>query len=148
MTRLRKFIKLSASDRRLLLEAAILHGMARFALLALPFRWVASILGRNMQETPGAGDQKHQEVAERISWAVHVAGRLAPWKSTCLTEAIAAKFALRRRRIPSTLYLGAGRDENQKICYHAWLRSGDRIIAGGPLDKSYIVVATFAEQGK
>jgi hypothetical protein len=148
MTRLRKFLRLSASDRRLLVEAALFHGMARFALIALPFRWVASILGQNMEETPGTVDPGHKEVAERVSWAVNVAGRHAPWKSTCLTEAIAAKLALRRRRIPSTLYLGAGRDENQKICYHAWLRSGDNIVAGGPIDKSYIVVATFAEQGK
>jgi hypothetical protein len=148
MTRLLKFIRLSASDRRLLVEATIFHGMARFALLALPFRWVASILGQNMGETPETGDPGHKEVAERVSWAVHVASRLAPWKSTCLTEAIAAKLTLGRRRIPSTLYLGAGRDENQKICYHAWLRSGDSIVAGGPMDKSYIVVATFAEQGK
>ena len=148
MTRLRKFLRLSASDRRLLVEAALFQGMARFALLALPFRWVASILGPNTGETPETVDQEHKEVAERVSWAVHVAGRLAPWKSTCLTEAIAAKLALRRRGIPSTLYLGAGRDENQKICYHAWLKSGDNIVAGGPLDKSYIVVATFAEEGK
>ena len=148
MTRLRKFIRLSASDRTLLVEATILHGMARFALLALPFRWVASILGQNLEVTPETTDQRHDEVAERVSWAVHVAGRLAPWKSTCLTEAMAAKLALRRRRIPSTLYLGAGKDENQQICYHAWLRSGDNIVAGGPLDKFYTVVATFAEQGK
>jgi hypothetical protein len=148
MTRLSKFLRLSASDQRLLVEAALFHGMSRLALLALPFRWVASILGQNMQQTSRTVDPGHKEVAERVSWAVHVAGRLAPWKSTCLTEAIAAKLALRRRGIPSTLYLGAGRDENQKICYHAWLRSGDNIVAGGPLDKSYIVVATFAEQGK
>ena len=148
MTRLRKFLKLSASDRRLLVETALFHGMARFALLALPFRWVASILGKNTEETLGTIDRGHEEVAERVSWAVHVASRLAPWKSTCLTETIAAKLALRRRGITSTLYLGAGRDENQKICYHAWLKSGDNIVAGGPLDKSYIVVATFAEQEK
>ena len=51
MTRLRKFLRLSASDQRLLVEAALFHGMARLALLALPFRWVASILGQNMEET-------------------------------------------------------------------------------------------------
>jgi hypothetical protein len=148
MTRLRKFLRLPASDRRLLMEAALFDGMARFALLALPFRWIASILGPNTGETPETADQEHKEVPERVSWAVHLAGRLAPWKSTCLTEAIAAKLALRRRKIPSTLYLGAGRDENQKICYHAWLKSGDSIVAGGPLDNSYTVVATFAEQAK
>lgn len=101
-----------------------------------------------MEETPETIEPRHREVAERVSWAVNVAGRHAPWKSTCLIEAVAAKLALRRRGIPSTLYLGAGRDENQKICYHAWVRIGENIVAGGPINKSYVVVATFAEQGK
>jgi len=146
MTRLRKFLRLSASDRRLLVEAALVHGLARLGLLVLPFRWIAPRLGQHMEETPEASEPEHNELSERVCWAVHVASRHVLWKSTCLTEAITAKLVLRRRGIPSTLYFGAGRDENQTICYHAWLRSGDSVVAGGPIEKNFAVVATFAEK--
>ncbi len=148
MKRLDKFISLSASERRLLLEAVIDHCLARVAILVLPFRWIGPILGRHMGESPDTVEPEQNEVGERVRWAVNAVARRVPWKSTCLVESIAAKLMLRRRGIPCTLYLGAARDDSRQICYHAWVRSGDSIVAGGPIEKSYKVVSTFGEPGK
>jgi hypothetical protein len=148
MTRLRKFLSLPAPDKKLFTEACAVHGLARFGLLVLPFKWIAPILGKPTQETSAVSQPEENDLSERVRWAVNAAGRHGPWKSTCLIEAITAKLMLRRRGIPSTLYLGAGRDENRKICYHAWLRSGGSVVAGGPIDKAYTVLTTFTEPGK
>ncbi|MFC1835142.1 lasso peptide biosynthesis B2 protein [Thermodesulfobacteriota bacterium] len=148
MTRLYKFFRLSSLDRRLLLEATIVNGLVRLALLALPFRFILRILGRLMEQTTDTVNHGHSETVERVCWAVRIAGRHAPWKSTCLIEALSAKLMLRHRGAPSTLYFGVARDENQEICYHAWLRSGAGVVVGGPMDKSYSVLAAFGEQGK
>ena len=49
---------------------------------------------------------------------------------------------LRRRGIPSTLYLGMTRDP---VAAHAWLRVGDTNVTGGRDVERYAVVASFAD---
>lgn len=130
------------------METGMVSALVRFALLVFPFRWIAPLLGKQTQEASQCRSPQPDHERERIAWAVDVAGRYLPWNSTCLSQAITAKMLLRRRGIPSTLYLGAGRDEQDKICYHAWLRSGDSVVAGGPIEKTYTILATFSEHGK
>ena len=60
----------------------------------------------------------------------------------CLPQAVGAQRMLRRRGIPSTLYLGinpaAGYDA------HAWVRVGNLIVTGGPRPDQFAVVSSFA----
>lgn len=51
---------------------------------------------------------------------------------------------LRRRQIPSTLYLGVAKKEDGDLNAHAWLRTGDAIILGGGGLERFSVVSTFA----
>ena len=84
--------------------------------------------------------------AQIIGWAVRAMARRTPWESACLVRAVAAKRMLRRRGIPSTLYLGLARDESRELEAHAWLRCGSHLLAGQPGHERYAVVSTFAEQ--
>ena len=145
MQRLGKFLSLSGSDRRLLVEAAIWLGVARLIVLLVPFRWITPFLGMHMAESPDTQKQVQKQFAVRVSWAIWTASRHMPWKCKCLVQAMAGKCILKRRRIPSTLYLGLLKDENEKLKAHAWLRSGDTIAIGGREIDQYKVISTFAE---
>jgi hypothetical protein len=145
MSRLNKFIHLSGLERQLLVEAIVWLGLSRMAIM-MPFRWIAPCLGRQMATTPNTGHRhRHElELVRLISWAINTAGRHVPWDCKCLARAIAGKQMLRRRKIPSTLYLGLAKEENVGLKAHAWLKSGDIILTGHLEMPEYTVISTFA----
>jgi hypothetical protein len=49
---------------------------------------------------------------------------------------------LRRRSIPSTLYLGINPAEGYDA--HAWVRAGALIVTGGPRQDRFAIVSSFA----
>ena len=128
--RLHRLLRLSWAERLLLIEASFWLGLARLAILALPFRWIAPRLGRHVAGAAPAGAPGQADRLRRIAWAVTAASRHTPWKSACLAQAIAAKVMLRLRGLPSTLYLGVAKDGDGGLDAHAWLRSGDLILTG------------------
>ena len=145
MRSLGKFLRLSSSDRRLFVEAAIWLGIGRLAVLVVPFRRIAPFLGRHMAESPQTTESEHKEIAERISWVVQTASRHMPWECKCLTQAIACKSMLKRRGLRTTLYLGVAKGDEENLKAHAWLRTGDLIVTGARDIDRFIVVSTFAE---
>ncbi|MGD8781902.1 MAG: lasso peptide biosynthesis B2 protein [Ignavibacteria bacterium] len=52
------------------------------------------------------------------------------------------KLILKKRNIPSTLYLGVKKDDN-KMEAHAWLRIGDKIITGKNVSEDFTVISYF-----
>ena len=128
----------------LLLEAATFLGVARFAVLVLPFRWVIRASGESEADLDGDAGWRPAESVERVGWGVGVVARFTPWDSNCLAQALAAKRMLERRRIRSTLYLGVRKDDRGQLQAHAWLRWGDQLITGGRGHEDYAVVASFA----
>ena len=145
MRRLGKFLRLSSSDRLLFVEAVIWLGIARLAVLVMPFRWIAPFLGRHMAESPQTTESEQKEIAERISRVVQTVSRHMPWECKCLTQAIACKNMLKRRGLQTTLYLGVAKGGEGNLKAHAWLRSGDMIVTGARGMDQCAVVSTFAE---
>lgn len=148
MSRLNKFFALSAADRTFLLEAVFWLGLARLAILMLPFRWIAPLLGTNMAQTPPTAAAAPEDILDRISWALTTASRHLPWECKCLARAMAGKAMLRRRGLASTLYLGLAKDVDATLLAHAWLRCGNRIITGETEMAEFRTIATFAEEEK
>jgi hypothetical protein len=146
MNRLAKFMRCTSPDRRLLLEALILLCWARFLIRVVPFRWTAPHLGRPMAESSVDISEAELGLALRIAWAVQAVARNLPLGFVCLPQAVAAKWMLRRRRLPSTLYLGLQRKNELKLTAHAWLRVGDRIITGRAESLDHTAIVTFAEE--
>lgn len=142
MRRLSRLVRLSRPERALLLEAVAALTVAGVLLRLLRFSRLAPRLGRHMAESDPTEDQPKTARALQISWAVTAAARNLPWKPVCLPQAMAAQWMLRRRGIPSTLYLGvnpaAGLDA------HAWVRAGRVIVTGGPQPENFAVVSSFA----
>ena len=133
----------------LLLEALLALAAARGAVLALPFKWLTPLLGQQnaVVETVLSPEQATQ--ASRIAWAITAMASRTPWQSNCLAQALAATALLRRRHIPSTLYLGVAKsaERPEQLTAHAWVRCGDRNTTGGAGEQRFTVLTTFAGNG-
>lgn len=144
--RLRKFSQLRGRERGLFLEAFVLLGLARLAVLTLPCRWITGWMGAAGAETPSSVEPALSDLAAAISREVQRASRYTPWRSQCLPQAMAAKRMLRRRGHASTLYLGVARQGRSSLSAHAWLRCGTVILTGFAESRRHAPVAQFAER--
>ena len=141
-----KWRRRSGAERVLLMEAFVLLGFARLAVLTLPFRWLAVSLGRHMNESSIQISASNLHHARKIGQAVRSAANNTPWESACLAQTVAGQWMLKRRNIAGTLYLGVAKDETkqEKITAHAWLRCGDIILIGREGQRQFTVVAAFS----
>jgi len=143
------FSRRPLSDKWLFVQAYMLLGVFRLAINTLAFKRLAKRLGQHMEESSRElSDDDELQQSRRISWAIQRASCFTLWKSNCFPQAITAQYLLRRRGIPSTLYLGALLDDSSKLKEmkaHAWLRCGPRIVTGREGHRQFGVVATFAD---
>ena len=141
-----KWRRRSRVERLLLIEAFLLLGIARLAVLALPFKRLAVSLGRHMNEADAQISTTDLNRARQVGQAVRSAVNYTPWESVCLPQAVAAQWMLKRRHIAGTLYLGMAKDETrpEKLAAHAWLRCGGLILTGGAVHRQFTVVSTFS----
>ena len=143
---LRKLSACSMDDRWLLLQAAAWLGVLRAAILMLPFRQLARLMGLEQGDTSAAADPAQVAHAARIGWAVRTVAPRTPWQSACLAQALTGVLLLRRSGIPGTLYLGVAKEDSaaDALTAHAWLRCGDAILTGAAGRERYTVVAAFS----
>ncbi len=147
MSRLKKLLRLPLADKVLLLEALVLLALARAAVLLLPFRWVARLLGKQEAQTAVLEAAGRTADVRRVAVMVRRASKNVPWTSKCLDQALAAKVMLARRRISTTVYFGVNHDRQGRLAAHAWLRSGNLYVTGGAIRGRYTIINTFADEG-
>jgi hypothetical protein len=127
MTRLRKLLRLSRPERRLLLQATLVVASVRVGLWLLPLRTLRHALTRL---APSSALPPGPDPFERIAWAVTRASAHVPG-ATCLTQALAAQTLLERRGYRARLCIGFGRREDSRLQGHAWVESDGRVVLGG-----------------
>lgn len=130
MKRLRKFLRLSALERRLLAKAALLLVTIRVGLSALPFPTVRRLLAAAAR-TPVGLRKADPSYTGNVVWAVEAAGRRLPAARTCLTQALTTQLLLARREQPALVRIGVTRGEGGKFEAHAWVECGDEVVIGG-----------------
>lgn len=143
-SRTSKFLKLSWSEKILFIEAFLLTGIIRFAIVFVPFKKVAKVFGKINEESIEHVSDSDKLIINKIIWAVNVIGRHTPWESKCLVKALTGQIMLKNRKLDSTLYLGVAKDEENKLIAHAWLRCGADIITGDDVREKFTMVAKFA----
>ena len=128
------------------LEAFILLGVMRAAILLLHFRKITSLLGLKQGETSAlpAADPAVDPAA--IGWSIQAAAARTHWESACLAQALTGMVMLSRRGINATLYLGVARDENDPgaMAAHAWLRCGELILTGAGGVERFSAISSFS----
>jgi len=143
MALLAKYFKLSGEKKLVLLEALFYLLRAKLLLSLTPFRWVAERLKKSNLEPRPVFAPAEIQVAELVTWAVEAVARHAGLRLVCLPQAIAAKWMLQRRGLPTKLYIGVKNGEENKVAAHAWLTAGQLILTGKKEMEGHQVIAVF-----
>ncbi|MDQ8202352.1 lasso peptide biosynthesis B2 protein [Pelagicoccus sp. SDUM812003] len=127
-----------------------LSGVARLAILALPFRVVARFLGVSVgNRTPVLPATENQErAALRICRVGEIVSRNTPWESKCLVQALMNAFLLRCYGIPHVVFIGVGKSENLQdpLKAHAWLQVGQQVTAGRRGHREFTVLSAYVSE--
>ena len=127
---LRKFAGYSALERRLVVKAWFTLIAVRVLLWVAPYRWIEAHL-----MTPPSATAPSVSPAD-IARAVTRASKLVP-QATCLTQALAGGFLIRRAGSNAIIHFGVARgDAGFKA--HAWLESDGGILIGGSEAAAYL----------
>jgi hypothetical protein len=143
MRRLRKFLRLRAAERRLLITSTLLLCGVKVGLKLLPFQTLRRLLGKLSVSPSGSRDTREPCPVETVVWAVESAGRLVPRVSTCLTQALTAQLLLIHRGHPALIHIGAVRGEGGEFQAHAWVESRGEVLIGGHELERYTTLATL-----
>jgi hypothetical protein len=129
MGRARRFLRLSADERRLVLGAALLMTAIRLALSLVSLRALRRLLAR---WAPGAAPSRRLEgpAPDDLARAVARASAAVPG-ATCLVQALALEALLERRGCPARLRVGFAGGEGRTLTGHAWVESEGRVLAAG-----------------
>jgi len=142
-----KFFSATGKQKRLIIEILLCLIITKTLLRFIPFKKISAGLGNPNQESPSELSPHHHREADQIKQMINKVGRHVPAKNKCLVEAIAAKWMFNRRRIPSTLYLGAKPNKQlaKSFYVHAWLRCGDVIVTGEKKISEFKTLSTFGD---
>ncbi len=124
-TRWSKLRSLSFSEVWFLVEAAAAVVAFDLALRLLSSKTCLALFGSK------AGSHRRREGvnAQRMAWLVDVADRYAPGRSSCLRQAAALAWLLRRRGVATSLRIGVAR-EGDNLLAHSWLQSQEGELFG------------------
>jgi hypothetical protein len=140
-----KFFRLPMHDQRILLEATLWLAVAALAIAVLPFCQVGRLATRPIRQLEPSPEGRLREV-KRIRWAIEVSAPHVPWCAVCFQQGLAAQFMLRRRGVPSVLYLGAAMDGGTGLSAHVWVRDDDFDVIGGEISSRYAQLAAFSSR--
>ena len=123
--------------RRIVLriETVLCLAVARLFIRFLPFHWWRSSLGPLGKP---ANEREQQLPAEKEIRAMQV-GRFVtrtadavPFAAVCLPQAMAGRWMLARRAIPTRIVIGSLKDleKGGALKLHAWLIAGSKTVIG------------------
>jgi hypothetical protein len=129
--------RLSAEQRRLLLRAALLLGVASAAVALLPFRKAV-----RLGSVP-LGSQGGVRV-EDVAWAVDASARRLPWRTMCIEKGIVVQRMLRRGGVDAVLHYGARNHAGStKLEAHVWVTIAGQPVIGGDEAAGFAELASF-----
>lgn len=142
--KIKTFFMLENRKKIRFVQAFIYTGIIRAFIVFVPFNKLSKKMGNHKDESSNDVDINSYRIAKETSWAVNQAAGQTPWESKCLVQALTAQKILRRKGVPSTLYLGVKKNKDNEMVAHAWLRCGSYYVTGGYNRREYAVVAKFA----
>jgi hypothetical protein len=120
----------------------MLSAFYRLCILLIPMKYLSRGFGHKGQESEEEVSFEYRRIAFWIGERVERVCDKTPWQSKCLVKALIAQQLLKRKKIPTTLYLGMGKKEDS-LTAHAWLRCGSVYVTGGD-GSDYVMVAKFS----
>ncbi len=139
----------SAFEIALVLPAFFLLGLARLAILLLPFRTYARHFGTKGSLNPTASLLSDADTsrAKSVGRVVRSVANVTPWASLCLAQAIVATLFLRLIDVPYCVFFGVAPTQDPKnakpLDAHAWVMTGAAAVTGGRGHRRFTVVQVF-----
>ncbi len=141
-SKLQSFSRTDREVKFLFIRAYFLSAIVKFTLVFLTFKKILKWQGDANIESPLHADQDSLKYRKSIQSAIRLCDKYTFWKTECYTQALTAKILLKRKRIPSTVYIGFLKNNEGTYEGHAWLRSYDMIITGA-VEKNLFHVHSF-----
>ena len=138
------FCKLPLKIKLLSFEVFLELTLACIQLKTHEFKELAAKLGSSKAES----SQKPIEPTQEMRYLKGLIPRIAellPWRCVCFPQAIAGQKILNKKNIPSTLYLGLQK-EDEEMKAHAWLRAGQYIVTGDNGIHRYTIINSFTHE--
>ena len=124
-----------------------LCGVARAAINVFPLRRISPYFGpfKKTLVISTLPNRKQLGLAVRIGQSVRLAAKYTPWDSSCLTQAMVAKFWCRLYKIPYVFYIGFAKAPEEPSGYkaHAWITAGRVLVTGGNGLMDYNVISSY-----
>lgn len=119
---------------------------SRAVIQLMPLRRIVGRIGTPMHETTrDALRPDALRFARRVGWTISRVAPYTPTNSNCYPQALTATLLLRCRRVPATVYYGAGFTEDAtELSTHVWVRVGDLIVTGAAGLAGHSPLAAFA----
>ena len=136
----------TAADGLVAFEAMLWLMAAAVVRQVLPFSALVALAGRPTR-SPRGGDNGRIGKGQQVGWAVTVMARRLPWSPACFDQALAAQTMLRWRRVPSTMFFGAGWNSARALEAHVWVRQGGHAVVGCELASGFMTLASFPPSG-
>jgi hypothetical protein len=95
----------------------------RIALLVLRWSTIRLLVSRRVSP------RREEAAPARVAWALRVCERWLPWV-TCLSQALAAQWLLALSGHAAEVQIGAYRDEDGVMRFHAAVLCGEQAIYG------------------
>lgn len=130
-------------DYTLFIEAWFLLHFAKLVILFMPFKKIASRIGRLHVES--THDLQSMDDLIKIAHAVRRASRYTIHKSKCYDQALTAKALLGQIGLPATIYFGLAKESENQLMAHAWVRCGKKIVTGKAGMERFTVIACFGD---
>lgn len=83
--------------------------------------------------------------AKAIQKSIRIVSKQTPWKTTCLTQALLARFWCGWFNIPYVFYIGFKKDPDSADGFraHAWVSAGPLMLCGGDGFTSFHVTSCY-----
>ena len=92
---------------------------------------------RPLAATPGGRDADR---IERLRWALTALGRRMPFRADCMIQVLAAERIMLGWGLRPRFFLGVERSAEDGFAAHVWLKLGDQIVTGGPVDGLTVMI--------
>lgn len=130
MTQSLKFLRLTIPEQKVLVKASLLLVTIQFGLRLLSFNRQYQLLVRFGNLAPKS-QKPNPAYLEQVVWAITKASHRLLGPNTCLPQALAAQFLLKRHGFPVRLVIGVRKDEFGAFKAHAWVENDGDIVIGG-----------------
>ena len=128
----------------------LLCGIARASINLFSYRLISKWFGQSCRMTVVSSlpDKDQIQRAILIGRSIRLAARYTPWNSSCLTQAMVAKFWCQRYNIPYMFFVGLAKNSSKPLGQdaHAWVTSGPVAITGGHSLVTHHVIMSYSSR--